>query len=152
MVYRIFVFVMITILLLITSIAHLVPSSKQTNDIMKESIKEEEDKFRLQNEPTTNRLIRIGSPKENFISNNDRDKTIDQIMTQSSVSSSHARTLDGWLGGYMSAREIDHLSSRRNININVLSNINLAEIVRAYRGEPRIDRDSGERSGDWWIW
>lgn len=113
---------------------------------------EEEDKVILQNEPTTDRLIRIESPEESIISSTDLDKIIDQIITQSSVSSSYARSLDGWLGGYMSAREIDHLSRKRNINVNVLSNINLAEIIRAYRGEPRIHGESEERSRDWLIW
>lgn len=37
-------------------------------------------------------------------------------------------------------------SRNRNININVLSNMNLAEIIRAYRGTPSTERQTSQDS------
>lgn len=45
-------------------------------------------------------------------------------------------TQDLWIGTEQS--ELRPQSLGRHININVLSNINLAEIIRAYRGDPPI--------------
>lgn len=82
----------------------------------------------------------------------DEDKFVDlEKVGATSSSPSSPRTLTGLLGDFLSARDIDRLSTRRNINVNVLSNINVADIIRAYRGEsdkPKAHEES-KRSRRW---
>lgn len=150
MVYRIIID--LTTLVLIASIVPLATpvtkSSNQLEIIINESIGSDNSYY---NEPTSYFHFTPDQNKEENITTVNRDEINGKIISKSTKSSS-SRTLNRWHGGFMSAREIDNLSRARDINVNVLSNINLAEIIRAYRGEPKTPEEGSRRSGSWFWW
>lgn len=149
MVYRVIVIIII-LSLIASNVQFAAPVTKALNQIGVDGNRSNGEDDSYYNEPISHIYATPNEDEIEDIITIDEDESIGQKVAKSTISSS-SRTLNGWRGGFMSAREIDNLSKARDINVNVLSNINLAEIIRAYRGEPKSS-NGAQRSGSWFRW